>query len=81
MTSTAPAVLGGAPALSTPMNIVAPVLPKIDEVGERIAEILANGQLTNDSRYVREFEAALEQRLGVSAVLVSNGTWSLVLAM
>jgi len=76
-----PAVLGGAPAFATPLNIVAPLLPKMDEVGGRIAEILANGQLTNNSRYVREFEAALESRLGVSAVAVSNGTWSLVLAM
>ena len=66
---------------AAPLNIVAPVVPQIEEVGPRIAEILANGQLTNDSRYVREFEAALESRLGVSAVATSNGTWSLVLAM
>jgi dTDP-4-amino-4,6-dideoxygalactose transaminase len=81
MTPKLPAALGGKPALPEPLNIVAPVLPKIDEVGDRIAEILANGQLTNDSRYVREFEASLESRLGVSAITVSNGTWSLVLAM
>jgi dTDP-4-amino-4,6-dideoxygalactose transaminase len=76
-----PAVLGGEPMFASPLNIVAPVVPKIEEVGPRIAEILANGQLTNDSRYVREFEAALESRLGVPAVATSNGTWSLVLSM
>jgi dTDP-4-amino-4,6-dideoxygalactose transaminase len=76
-----PAVLGGEPMFASPLNIVAPVVPRIEEVGPRIAEILASGQLTNDSRYVREFEAALESRLGVPAVTMSNGTWSLVLAM
>jgi dTDP-4-amino-4,6-dideoxygalactose transaminase len=81
MTSKVPAILGGEPTFSMPLNIVAPVLPTIDEVGDRITEILANGQLTNDSRYVRQFEAALEKRLEVSAVTVSNGTWALVLAM
>lgn len=81
MTPKRPAALGGAPALPEPLNIVAPVLPRMDEVGDQIAGVLASGQLTNDSRYVREFEASLESRLGVSAVTVSNGTWSLVLAM
>jgi dTDP-4-amino-4,6-dideoxygalactose transaminase len=76
-----PAVLGGEPMFASPLHIVAPVVPRIEEVGPRIAEILASGQLTNDSRYVREFEAALESRLGVPAVTTSNGTWSLVLAM
>jgi dTDP-4-amino-4,6-dideoxygalactose transaminase len=76
-----PAVLGGAPTFASPLYIVAPVVPQIEEVGPRIAEILASGQLTNDSRYVREFEAALEERLGVPAVAMSNGTWSLVLTM
>jgi len=74
-------VLGGAPLFASPLNIVAPVVPGIEEVGPRVAEILANGQLTNDSRYVREFEAALESRLGVAAVTTANGTWSIVLAM
>jgi len=81
VTARLPAVLGGAPLFASPLNIVAPVVPRIEEVGPRIAEILANGQLTNDSRYVREFEAALESRLGVAAVTTANGTWSLVLAM
>jgi len=81
MTPKLPASLGGEPAFSEPLNIVAPVLPRIEEVGDRIAEILANGRLTNDSRYVREFEAALQNRLSVSVIAVSNGTWSLVLAM
>jgi len=76
-----PAVLGGPPSFATPLNIVAPVLPRLAEVGERFDEVLASGQLTNDSRYVREFEAALEARLGVAAVTTSNGTWSLVLMM
>lgn len=76
-----PAVLGGEPMFASPLNIVAPVVPRIEEVGPRIAEILANGQLTNDSRYVREFEAALETRLGVRAVATSHGTWALVLSM
>jgi len=76
-----PAVLGGAPTFASPLHIVAPIVPQMEEVGPRIAEILANGQLTNDSRYVREFEAALASRLGVPAVTMANGTWSLVLAM
>jgi dTDP-4-amino-4,6-dideoxygalactose transaminase len=76
-----PAALGASPAFDEPLNIVAPLLPPIADVQDDVAAILSSGQLTNDSRFVRAFEAALQQRLGLPAVAVSNGTWALVLAL
>ena len=76
-----PALLGGPPVFDRPVHIVAPRLPKLSVVGDKVEQILATGQLTNNSRYVREFEAAVGQRLGVEAIAISNATIALVLVL
>ncbi len=76
-----PAILGGAPAFPEKIDIVRPVLPSIETVRARFGEVLANGKITNNGRYVRAFEAALSDSLGAPAAVVANGTLALMLLL
>ena len=81
-TTSLPAVLGGNPQFAARLNIVSPRLPALEQIAEPLREILRTGNLTNNSRYVREFEAALAPRLAVPhAIAVSNATLGLMLAL
>ncbi len=81
-TTSIPAILGGEPQFATRLNIVFPRLPSLDQIAMPLHEILRTGNLTNHSRYVREFEATLAQRFAVPhAVTVSNATLGLMLAL
>ncbi len=77
-----PAILGGRPIFEHRVNIVAPMLPTMEEIRSRVSEILTTGDLTNHSRYVRRFEQEVAAYLGgphVSAV--ANATLGLMLAL
>jgi len=64
------------------INIVNPILPQLEEISKELKEILANGKLTNNSRYVLEFEDKLKKYFGVKyCVSAGNGTLALILAM
>lgn len=77
-----PAVLGGNPQFAVRLNIVSPRLPSLEQIAEPLREILRTGNLTNNSRFVREFEVALAQRFAVPhAVAMSNATLGLMLAL
>jgi dTDP-4-amino-4,6-dideoxygalactose transaminase len=77
-----PAVLGGAPLFANRLGIVSPKLPPLEKIGEQVQDILRTGNLTNNSRYVREFEQALAERLSMPHVVtVSNATLGLILAL
>ncbi len=77
-----PAILDGEPVFSSRLGIVAPKLPPLSKVEYQVQEILLSGNLTNNSRYVREFEAKLCGRLGVlHSVSVANATLGLILAL
>ncbi|MCK4597111.1 DegT/DnrJ/EryC1/StrS family aminotransferase [bacterium] len=77
-----PAIFGGSPIFEREMNIVSPTLPKLADIRERITEILSTGNLTNDSRYVRELEREIAKFLGVEhAVAVANATLGLMLVL
>ena len=58
-----PGILGDSPALDTMMNIVRPVLPDLSEFEADFRAALRSGQVTNNSRFVVEFE---RQNPGVS---------------
>jgi dTDP-4-amino-4,6-dideoxygalactose transaminase len=77
-----PAILGGPPVFERRRDIVRPTLPPMDTVRERLAEVLSTGRVTNDSRYVREFEERLRHYVGAKyCVAVANATLGLMLAV
>jgi dTDP-4-amino-4,6-dideoxygalactose transaminase len=77
-----PAILGGEAIFSERINIVAPKLPPLAQIEAQVSEILRTGALTNNSRYVREFENALVRRFDVPyAIAVSNATLGLILTL
>lgn len=63
------------------MDIVRPGLPPLSEVAGRFAEVLENGKITNNQRYLRAFEAALGERLGRPVRATANGTLGLMLLL
>lgn len=76
-----PAILGGRPAFPELMDIVRPGLPALPEVAERFGEVLANGKITNNQRYLRAFEEALGERIGRPVLATANGTLALMLVL
>lgn len=74
-----PAILGDAPALGTMMNIVRPVMPDLSEFEADFRACLASGQVTNNSRWVVEFERRIQEFLGVRhALAFCNGETALI---
>jgi dTDP-4-amino-4,6-dideoxygalactose transaminase len=77
-----PAILGGEPISSQPLRIVKPCLPTLDQIADPLREILQTGNLTNFSRYEREFERKLSEYLNVPyARTYANATLGLILAL
>ena len=74
-----PAVLGGTPVFEQKVNIVRPVLPQLPEMASDMEAILQSGMVTK-GRYLRAFEDAVREHLGVRhAVAVSSCTSGLML--
>jgi dTDP-4-amino-4,6-dideoxygalactose transaminase len=74
-----PAILGGEPAFREQIPMVRPVLPTFSEMAEGVGQILDTGMVTK-GRYMREFEGALAEHLGVKhAVAVSSCTSGMML--
>jgi dTDP-4-amino-4,6-dideoxygalactose transaminase len=65
--------------LSVPL--VKPDLPTLENIREPLAEVLANGRVTNFGKYVQEFEKETAAYLGADAIAVSSGTIGLTLAL
>lgn len=76
-----PAVLGGEPAFPRGLPLSRPSVPDPGAVGDRVAEILASGVLTNGPT-VAELEARAAEYLGVRhCVAVSSCTAGLMLVL
>lgn len=74
-----PAMLGNAPAFRSMMNIVRPVMPDLSEFEADFRECLATGQVTNNSKWVVEFERRIREFLGVRhALAFCNGETALI---
>jgi len=75
-----PAIIGGAPAFESKVNIVRPVLPDISEMADGVQNILSSGMVTK-GQHLKAFEAAVREHLGVKhAIAVSSCTSGLMLA-
>ncbi|MFC2083777.1 DegT/DnrJ/EryC1/StrS family aminotransferase [Bacteroidota bacterium] len=77
-----PAILGGAPLFESRMGIVRPALPREASLRSRFVEVLTNGKIANNSRYVRMFEQKLRNYLQIDhCLLVCNATSGLMIAL
>lgn len=75
-----PAILGGVPAFEQFVPIVRPVLPSFDDLSDGLHNILDSRMVTR-GRYLKEFESALADHLGVRhALAVSSCTSGLILS-
>ena len=71
--------LGGRlPVFEKPLEIVRPTFPSLDLAISRFSDCLASGMVTNNSRWVVEFEKRLTDWLGVPALAFSSGQAALM---
>src|SRR5690349_17839016 len=72
------AVLGGRPLFAEPRFVGTPNFGDLERLQEAWADILARRWLTNNGRYVQQFEARVAQLAGVPhAVAMCNATLAL----
>jgi dTDP-4-amino-4,6-dideoxygalactose transaminase len=72
------ALFGGPPLFAQPRHVGTPNLGDLARLRERCDDIIARRCLTNDGRYVREFEARVAEQAGVPyAVAMCNATLAL----
>ena len=64
------AVFGGSPHFSEPLHVGRPNVGNRERLFQRLNDLLDRRWLTNDGKYVREFEARLAERLGVKQARV-----------
>lgn len=60
------------------LNIVRPRFPKLDQIGDAFGGALVSGNVTNNGPYVRAFEEALSEYLGVPTICFSSGQAALM---
>ena len=74
-----PAILGDVPTFDTLVNIVRPRFPDLSELETDFRSALESGMVTNNSRFVVEFEKLLSEYLGVKYCLAfCNGETALI---
>ena len=77
-----PAILGGTPIFDTPLHVVKPALPELEDITPKFDAIFRSGILTNNAQFVRQFEELASAKLGVRhAIAMCNGTFTLILAL
>ena len=77
-----PAILGSRPAFDQVRNIVRPVLPELSTFEADFRSALKSGQVTNNSRFVVEFEQRMAAYLGVPHALpFCNGEAALTIML
>jgi dTDP-4-amino-4,6-dideoxyglucose len=73
-----PEVLRGPSIFRPRLQIVRPVFPDASRFFAAFAEALTSGQVTNNGRWVREFERRLTDYLGVPTLAFCNGQLALM---
>lgn len=75
------AILGGPPAFVDPVYVGRPGIGDWNSLGERLGRILESRRLTNGGPFVREFEEAIADLIGVKhCVATCNGTTAIQIA-
>jgi dTDP-4-amino-4,6-dideoxyglucose len=73
-----PTALRDIPILRPALQIVRPVFPDVSRLLDAFREALRSGQVTNNGRWVREFERQLTDYLGVPTLAFCNGQLALM---
>jgi dTDP-4-amino-4,6-dideoxygalactose transaminase len=77
-----PGILSGRPLFDRPLEIVRPLLPKLETIQLPLDQAMASGQLTNNGQHVRKLESELAAYLNVRhALCVGNATVGLMLLL
>jgi dTDP-4-amino-4,6-dideoxy-D-glucose transaminase len=72
------AVFGGRPIFDRPLQTVRPIFPDLDSFKAPFRAALASGQVTNNGRWVQEFERQLSEYLGVPTLAFCSGQMALM---
>jgi dTDP-4-amino-4,6-dideoxygalactose transaminase len=76
------AIFGGTPSFSEPLHVGRPNIGNREELMARINDLLDRKWLSNNGRYVQEFEKRLAEHLGVKhCIATANGTIALELVI
>jgi dTDP-4-amino-4,6-dideoxygalactose transaminase len=76
------ALFGAPPAFAEPLHVGRPNIGNTDVLLERIRDVLETRMLTNNGPYVRRFESAIAEMLGVrNCVAMCNATIALEIAI
>ncbi len=67
-----------APVFTKALEIVRPTFPPMEGVLAELARCMAAGQVTNNGRWVQEFERQLTAYLGVPTIVFNNGQMALM---
>jgi dTDP-4-amino-4,6-dideoxygalactose transaminase len=76
-----PAILGGTPSFNPQKKLVDIFFTDRETIHKRVDEILDNSQLTNNGKYLNEFESEISKKVNAPSVAVANATLGLTLAM
>jgi dTDP-4-amino-4,6-dideoxygalactose transaminase len=71
-------IFGGSPVSPEPLNIVRPRFPSLARIADRFSDSLESGQVTNNGRWVVEFERSLTDYVGVPTIAFNNGQSALM---
>ena len=71
-------IFGGNPVSPEPLHIVRPRFPSLACFADRFSDSLASGQVTNNGRWVLEFERSLTDYVGVPTIAFNNGQSALM---
>lgn len=75
-----PTILGGTPVFDSRLDIISPTVPQLDDIADKVDEMLRSGHLTNNGPFLQEFEAKAGSYLNVPhCIAVTNGTVGLML--
>jgi dTDP-4-amino-4,6-dideoxygalactose transaminase len=72
------AFFGGQPIFERPLHIVRPTFPPVESILPAFRNALATGLVTNNGRWVLEFERQLTEYLGVPTLVFCNGQLALM---
>jgi dTDP-4-amino-4,6-dideoxyglucose len=72
------ALFGGLPFFEQPLNIIRPTFPPVENFLPAFRAALAAGQVTNNGRWVLEFERKLSEYLGVPTLVFCSGQLALM---
>ena len=61
--------------------LIRPDLPSFESIEAQFREVLANGKITNFSKYVGEFEKNANEYLGAHTATVSSGTMAMIFTL